>query len=507
MKVLFCSTSLHSSNGYSRVGYALLNYLAKKKDIEVTHWAFQNFPGNPMHAVARKYPANIQVYDAWANEEKTPGNMGFGFGQFKDFVDMNKPEVIFIYNDMVVVSNLLEQLKKCEYKGFKVVVYMDQVYLTQRKEFIKRLNEEADFVVCFTSYWEEIAKKQGLSKPTDFLQHGFDPMQNYPVPRRLARMHFGLKQEDFIVINTTRNVPRKRWDLCLIAWSEFVSRHQGEPVKLLIAAHPTQGSWNMIELYEHELRERGMTLEEGMKHIILIDNPQQLTDEDLNTLYNAADVGINTCQGAGFELTTHEHGGIGVPQIATYTGGIRDFLDRDCGTPIMPVMTGYSDMMGDGAPGKYEVCNYNDIADALERYYADEELRKSHGDNMRKKVLTNYRWDDIGEKLYGIFLRVGGREKPSEDSNKVSLDDIQNLESNLVIKDDTEPKQKLTPKEYQQKKKDDVKSRLQTKLAAKKSRRTKISVAEDSDSDDEIPIEKLMKMKSKIDKLINSKSP
>ena len=59
--------------------------------------------------------------------------MGFGFDQITHFVTMNKPDVIIIYNDMVVVSNILEKLKSVPNRSFKVIVYMDQVYLYQKK--------------------------------------------------------------------------------------------------------------------------------------------------------------------------------------------------------------------------------------------------------------------------------------------------------------------------------------------------------------------------------------
>jgi hypothetical protein len=93
---------------------------------------------------------------------------------------------------MVVVSNILINLIKLRIK-FKTAVYMDQVYLCQKKEYIKIFNEqELDFVICFSKYWEKIAKDQGLNlKPTGVLEHGFNPMIHYPIPsERLARMFF-----------------------------------------------------------------------------------------------------------------------------------------------------------------------------------------------------------------------------------------------------------------------------------------------------------------------------
>ncbi len=432
LKVIFCGSMITITNGYSYVGHALAKHLATKKDIDLIYWGFQNFNPNPEHVKLRQLPKNVTIYDAWQNEN--PKQMGFGFDQFPDFVDQQKPDVIIIYNDFVVVSNFLEKLITCKHKDYKTIIYIDQVYDTQKKEYIKRLNDQADFVITFTKYWDDIIKSQGLVKPTDFLPHGFDPHRTYPIPKKLARLHFGLKQDDFIVINSNRSQIRKMYDLTIIAFAEFVSRHLDENVKLLIATHPTNGSWNLLEIYEHELRMRGISIEDGMKHIILIDNPQQLTDEDINILYNAADVGLNTTRGAGFELTTFEGAGIETPQIASYIGGIRDFLDPSCALVIEPCISIFSDVSTDGCPGKAYLIHPNDVVDALERYYADEDLRKEHGKKCRERILKNYKWHDIGEKFYNIIKKVANVPEIEEsNSDKISLDDIANLEKNLNI--------------------------------------------------------------------------
>jgi hypothetical protein len=54
---------------------------------------------------------------------------------------MNKPDLVIIYNDKFVVSNILDKLNKIENKKFKTTVYMDQVYLCQKKNILKFLNK------------------------------------------------------------------------------------------------------------------------------------------------------------------------------------------------------------------------------------------------------------------------------------------------------------------------------------------------------------------------------
>lgn len=440
-RVLLFATHPSSSNGYSKVAYELANFIAQKPNIQLTYYGFQNFQRNANHDKERKLPDNVQVYDAYANEKQR--GLGFGFDEVTEFVTMNKPDVCIIYNDMVVISNIVDKLKAVENRKFKIIAYVDQVYLCQKKEFITRLNNDVDYVICFSKFWEDCIKGQGLTVPTGILEHGFNPTMHFPVPKKIARLYFNLKQDDFIVINANRNQPRKRLDIMMMAFAEVVSHHMGEPIKLLIATAPT-GAWNLMEIYERELKLRGVTLEEGLKHIIFIDNPQALTDEDMNILFNTADVGINTAMGEGWGLCNFEAGAIGIPQIVPAIGGFHDFFDHHNAQLIQPKIKLYTDMTIDGCPGCAEVCDSADFAEAIERYYADETLRKQHGDAARKRILTNYRWKDLGAKLYTHICKVAGVEEvetpiaiaptpsPVEStqevsSNEVALEDINRL--------------------------------------------------------------------------------
>lgn len=400
-KVLFFATNVRQYNGYSYAIYELACELAKKNDIELTLYGFQNFYNNPTHT--RPLPQNVYEYDAWANEN--PKQQGFGFEQVTEFVTMNQPDICIIYNDMVVVTNIINQLYKVPNKKFKIIVYIDQVYLHQKKEYISFLNNKVDFVLAFTPYWEDCVKRQGITLPTDYLQHGFNPLIHYPFPKELARRYYNVKMDDIIILNLNRNQPRKRWDICLQAFAEIVLRHKEKPVKLLIATS-VDGAWNLLEVFERELQKRGLTLEDGMKHLILIDNPQQLTDDDINILYNLADIGINTCDGEGFGLCNFQQAGIGTPQVVPAIGGFRDFFKEDNAMLIKPVVNLYIDNSRDGVGGESEVCDYKDFVDAIDKYLADPALLKQHGENARQHILTHYKWSDLSERLYNVIHRV-----------------------------------------------------------------------------------------------------
>ena len=403
-RVLFFVTAPQSSNGYSLVGYELAKYFSKKNDIDLTIFGFQNFnsaaTGNAIPNHRLDFPPNVQVFDAFANEN--PKQAGFGVSLVKDFVATNRPDVVIVYNDMLVLTSVIGQLHEVPDRKFKIIAYIDQVYLCQKKEYLNFVNQKADVAMLFTPYWEECIKQQGITIPTCNVPHGFNPMTHYPVAKHLARKFYGLRMEDFIILNLNRNQPRKRWDICLQAFAEVVTRLPNAPIKLLVAT-AVQGAWNLLEIFERELIKRGSTLQEGMKHMILLDNPQQLSDEDVNFLYNVADIGVNTCDGEGFGLCNFQQAAIGIPQVVPHIGGFRDFFDENTALLVEPAMTYYVDNSRDMVCGEAELCRYSDFADAMIRYYENRDLMKQHGENGRKKIVSEYPWEKFGDKLYAII--------------------------------------------------------------------------------------------------------
>jgi glycosyltransferase involved in cell wall biosynthesis len=402
VRVLLCATHPRQYNGYSLCAVELAKVLAKNPDIELLYYGFQNFYNDNNNHRA-DFPTNVLVYDAFANE--SPRGAGFGFDQMKEFVRTHKPDVIILYNDLLVVSTFLKQLHEARNEGckFKIIAYIDQVYLNQRKEYINIVNHVADVGMLFTKYWEDIILPQGLKLPTCYLPHGINTSVHFPVDRMLARRYYNLKPEDFLVLNLNRNQPRKRWDICMQAFAEVLVTHADKPIKLLIAT-AVQGAWHLLELFERELGKRGLTMQEGMKHIVLHDNPQRVTDEDINILYNASDIGINTCDGEGYGLCQFQQAACGVPQVVPDIGGFKEFFDKDCAIMVEPKMTYYVDCSRDAVCGEAQLCDYRDFAKGIITYYENAELRAEHGKRARERIVKGYQWADIGAKLSDICI-------------------------------------------------------------------------------------------------------
>lgn len=412
-RVLFFGTHPKQFNGYSKVVYEIMKGMsAREDDYEFFVYGFQNAHSNPRHRL--DLPKNVTVYDAQLNEN--PKKMGFGITEIKDFVSMNKPDICIVYNDMIILHQVISQLvsvKKENDMNFKILAYVDQIYLNQKKVFIDFINENVDRAMLFTEDWEKCIVDQGLKVPTCYLPHGINKMTYFPIEKKLARQYFNMKADDFLILNLNRNQPRKRWDTCIKAFAEIVSKHLNDPIKMIIGT-AVQGAWNLLEMYERELKKRGVSIEDGIKHIIMLDRPQQMSDEETNILYNVADVGINTCDGEGFGLCNFEQAAIGIPQIIPRLGGFTEFFDEESVHFAEPTMAYYVDNSRDMVCGEALLCDYNEYVSGIEMYYQNAKLRKDHGEKCRDRILKNYSWEIIIEKMCSIIdetLGINRKEK------------------------------------------------------------------------------------------------
>lgn len=414
LRVMLFGTSVSQTNGYSVVTYNLVKQLARDPGLTVQLFGFQRNPAN-----VRKCPPNVYEYDATANE--VPYHQGFGYGRVADAIRRFGPDVCVVYNDAVVVRNVVSAMPYG--RSFKLVVYADQVYLNQPHGYVEFLNRETDAVIAFTRTWEDNVKRLGVTVPTSYLPHGFDPDAHFPVPADVARRYFGLPSaaDAVTVLNLNRNTPRKRWDLTLMAFVELLRRLATRPIDravILLVGTSNDGAYDIVHVYQAELHRRGLAIDEGMKCVRFVNDRQALSDRAVNYLYSASDVGINTCEGEGFGLNTLQHAAVGRPQVAPRTNAFVEYLDDDVATLVDPAHEYYAcGMTGDGPGGCLaQSCSPVAFADALETYVRDPEIRARHGAAARARILERFAWPDIGRKLARILRGVVGTTTPESDA-------------------------------------------------------------------------------------------
>ncbi len=418
LKVLLVGTHAHQFTGYSKVTYGFVKVLAKQPHIALTHFGFQKNPQIPPNY--RPYPPNVRVLDAADMERRSlppnsPPQQGFGFHVLPDVIRHEQPNVVIIYNDMSVVTKFLEEIRKSGMpRTFKIWLYVDQVYNCQLQGFLDIINRDADRVFAFTPYWKKCLKEQGVTRPIDILGHGFERDVFVPQNRDEIRKKLGLPTDAFFLMNLNRNQPRKRYDILIMAFVELIVKYPTKPIFLMcICDKGEKGGWWLFEIFQRELRLRGVPIERFGNRLMLSNQDMSFRDEDINLFYNLADVGISTADGEGFGLCSFEQMGVGVPQVVPDIGGHKEFCTKDNSILVKPKHRYYLPMTYSPVGGEAEACDPHDVCMAIEEYLLDSNKRKEHGEAARKTILE-FTWEKATEAL----VRRLKQEKEDMDAEK-----------------------------------------------------------------------------------------
>ena len=403
LKFMLISTHLHQFTGYSKVSLNLINELAKNSWLDLTHFGFQRHPQIP--ADFRTYPPGVDVFDAAGSEK--PAEQGFGFKLLPDYIRRKEPDVIMIYNDMSIVARFLEEIRKSGMpRNFKIWVYIDQVYTTQLQVYLDILNRDADRVFAFTNYWKKCIKDQGITRPVDVILHGFDSKKFYPVPRELVRKQMNIPNEAFLIMSLNRNQPRKRYDLLIMAFVELVVKYPTKPIFLLcICDKGDKGGWWVFELFQRELKLRGVSVETFGTRLMLSSSDMTFRDEDINLFYNAADVGISSADGEGFGLCNFEQMGVGIPQVVPDIGGFKEFCLPENSVLVKPKNRYYLPTAFSPVGGEAHACEPHDLCLGIEEYLLNTEKREAHGKAARETILS-YTWEKAAANLVKHLRRA-----------------------------------------------------------------------------------------------------
>jgi hypothetical protein len=129
MKVFFMCTHPNQGTGYARVANKITNYLADIPGVEVVYYAFQNYLGQDIKD--RFIDPRIKFYDALELDSESP--KGFGDNGIVPTIIEEKPDVLFLYNDLSVTSLILEKIPRRTYAISKVCLFGYRVSLGKLK--------------------------------------------------------------------------------------------------------------------------------------------------------------------------------------------------------------------------------------------------------------------------------------------------------------------------------------------------------------------------------------
>jgi len=173
----------------------------------------------------------------------------------------------------------------------------------------KRMMSKAD-----KSTWKPFKEWQA-----NYVPHGIntDVYRPITVPDEFRKEILGDKEYDFVLYWSNRNIRRKQPADVIYAFKLFcdkIGKEQADKVCLLMHTQPVD--------------ENGTDLPAVIAAVapdcnIIFSDKRRGTDQ-LNLLYNIADVTINIANNEGFGLTTAESVMAGTPIIVNVTGGLQD---------------------------------------------------------------------------------------------------------------------------------------------------------------------------------------
>lgn len=367
-----------SNTGFARVTHSILEHL--KKDHDVVVYGI-NYTGDP-----HEYPFKIYPAGAVNPSDK------FGIGRIQQIVERERPDFFICLNDLWIVNQVWERIHLLKSQlNFKFIAYFptdSEWYPLPMLRFI----EDWDFAITFTPEQAQRLMAHGIKpKKLGIMPHGLDQGKFYAIDRDEARKRLGLPLDKFIVFNGNRNQPRKLIDQTIKAFAEF-AKDKDDTILYLNMGEKDLG-WAVQELFETEMRRRGA---DPAAKLAITPNMNYMTappDEQLNLIYNAVDVGINTANGEGWGLVPFEHALCKKPQIVPAHTSCQDIW-KGKGL-LINVAAWISDKDLGVERG---IVNYKHAAELIQLLYEDETYRKKVGEDCFE-VTQNpaYRWDKIAE--------------------------------------------------------------------------------------------------------------
>lgn len=333
-----------------------------------------NYRGDP--DVRRKYPYDI--FPASVN-----GSDIFGISRLEDLLPRIGPDLIVLQNDPWNIPRYALRLKNYNLVG-ALAVDGGNCRGTE-------LNS-----LALSIFWTEFAFKQaaigGYKGEGTVIPLGIDLANYKPQDRQAARkIVFGKDyprfKDAFIVGNINRNQPRKRLDLSIAYFAEWVRTKRIDDAYLYLHVAPTgdQG---------YDCRQLAAYF--GVANRLVLAEPEVwygVEEEFMARTYACFDVMATTSQGEGWGLTTMEGMACGIPQIVGDWAALGEWTeDAALKVPCSEICVTPNRINSIGAvPDRAEFIR------ALDDLYSDPGMRESLGAKGLELVRRpEYQWDDIG---------------------------------------------------------------------------------------------------------------
>ena len=369
--------------GYARVLRSVLERLHTR--YEFNHLGV-NHRGDPHAHPWPIYPAGL-------------GGDHQGVARLGPLVEQLRPDVVWLSADLPLLAQHAQVLGACIHRPASIAyVPVDSGPVVPAT--LAPLLHHVWHLATFTQHAAgELQAEAELARHYDpalplpsvtVIGHGVDTAAFHPLPggRRAARARLFPTRPDlhdgFIVLNANRNQPRKRIDLTMEAFARFA---QSKPPGVRLYLHMAREDlgWDVKLMGERlGILDRLLLTHDG-------DRLPDIGDEQLNLIYNACDVGLNTAHSEAWGLVAFEHAATGAAQVVPAHGAMPELWDG-AAELVAPRWRLTVERLLHTA----HFVAPEDVADALERLHADAALRQRLADAALARVRApRLGWDAV----------------------------------------------------------------------------------------------------------------
>jgi glycosyltransferase involved in cell wall biosynthesis len=336
----------------------------------------------------------------------------FGFSKVTQLAEDVDPSLVFMVSDDGPLAEWMKRISQWKGRARARVILYCPVDNNPLKPAVVDELFKADRLFTYTDFgrrcFAECKTEVADPPPVEVMPHGintavFRPLEGdieyHLSPEGRLRAKRNLIGADdaqldgtFIILNANRNQERKRLDTTIRGFARFAA---GKPdsVRLYLHCGVKDQGWNVIEL----------AAQEGIMDRLILSTTQGLKpnfpDEEMNRIYNACEVGINTSSAEGWGLVNFEHAATGAAQLAPDHTGCSE------------LWTGYAAMLPPSVSiidpqnlKEHYVISPETVADALERMYADGDYHHAMCvAAYRNATREEYQWDNISRRWLDVF--------------------------------------------------------------------------------------------------------
>ena len=164
----------------------------------------------------------------------------------------------------------------------------------------------------------------------------------------------------------------------------------------------TNAGYDIINCIYTSCIEEGIKFDDVKNQILTPPNEMigNVSDEMMNIIYNACDVGINSSIAEGFGLCNFEHAYLGSPQIVSKVGGIQDIFTNEFSYVVNPEITVYMPNTMNKHTGHISYCRYENFTDGMKYYFHNSDKLKEHGEIVKNYIKKKYNFNNILKKFY-----------------------------------------------------------------------------------------------------------